>query len=112
MEKTMLKKIFAVALLSLSLAACEPANDNSNSNSGKVNTNTGSSTPAPVAPSPEASAPVKPQLKAGDKVKVTINGTATDATVVSLDEKSGKVTVRIEGQKDEKTVAISDVVKQ
>jgi protein involved in polysaccharide export with SLBB domain len=105
-----MKKLFAIALLSLMAAACEPATDNnSNSNNGKPNTAT--STPAPLAPSPEASAPAKPQLKAGDKVKVTINGIATDATVVTLDEKAGKVTVKVEGQKEEKTVALSDIVK-
>jgi DNA-binding protein YbaB len=45
-------------------------------------------------------------------VKVTVNGAATDATVVRVDEKSGKVTVKLQGQKEEKTVAIADVVKE
>jgi DNA-binding protein YbaB len=45
-------------------------------------------------------------------VKVTINGVATDATVVRVDEKSGKVTVKLQGQQEEKTVAIADVVKE
>jgi hypothetical protein len=45
-------------------------------------------------------------------VKVTINGTATDATVVSVDEKAGKVTVKVQGQKEEKTVALADVTKE
>jgi sRNA-binding protein len=108
----MTKKLFAVVLLSLTLAACEPAStdNNANANNAKPNTNTPAATPAPVAPSPEPSAPVK--LKAGDKVKATIDGSATDATVVSVDEKSGKVTLKIQGQKDEKTIAIADVVKQ
>jgi sRNA-binding protein len=110
----MTKKLFAVVLLSLTLAACEPASNdnNSNANNAKPNTNTAASTPVPVAPSPEPSSPVKPQVKAGDKVKVTINGAATDATVVSVDEKSGKVTVKLQGQKEEKTIAIADVVKE
>ncbi len=110
----MTKKLFAVVLLSLTLAACEPSNtdNNSNANNAKPNTNTAASTPAPVSPSPEPSASVKPQVKAGDKVKVTINGAATDATVVSVDEKSGKVTVKLQGQKEEKIVAIADVVKE
>jgi hypothetical protein len=55
---------------------------------------------------------VKPQVKAGDKVKVTINGTASEATVVSVDEKAGKVTVKVAGQKVDKTVAIADVTKE
>ena len=110
----MTKKLFAVVLLSLTLAACEPSSTdtNSNANNAKPNTNTAASTPAPVAPSPEPSASVKPPVKAGDKVKVTINGTATDATVVSVDEKSGKMTVKLQGQKEEKTVAIADIVKE
>jgi hypothetical protein len=32
-------------------------------------------------------------------VKITINGSATDATVISVDEKSGKMTVKVEGQR-------------
>ncbi len=105
----MTKKLFALVLLSLTIAACEPAGTENNSN---ANTNARpASTAAPVSPSPEPTASVKPQVKAGDKVKITINGSATDATVVSVDEKSGKVTVKVEGQKEEKTVAIADVIK-
>jgi DNA-binding protein YbaB len=52
------------------------------------------------------------QLKAGQKVKVNLNGSSTEATVVSVDEKAGKVTVKIAGQKEDKTVPLSDVVKQ
>jgi len=33
------------------------------------------------------------QFKAGDKVKVTTNGSSTEATVVSVDEKAGKVRI-------------------
>ena len=106
----MTKKLFAVMLLSLTIAACEPAGTENNSNANS-NARPAASPPAPVSASPEASASVKPQVKAGDRVKVTINGSATDATVVSVDEKSGKVTVKVEGQKEEKTVAIADVVK-
>jgi glucose/arabinose dehydrogenase len=103
-----MKKLFALGLLSLTLAACEPAStDNTNSN-----TRPATSTPAPVTPSPEPIASVKPPVKAGDKVKVTINGTASEATVVSVDEKAGKVTVKIAGQKEDKTVAIADVTKE
>lgn len=107
-----MKKIFALALLSLSLAACEPSSTD-NSNANKPNSSTPvAATPAPVSPTPEPVASVKPQVKAGDKVKVTINGSVADATVVSVDEKAGKVTVKISGQKKEKTVAIGDIVKE
>ena len=110
----MTKKLFAVVLLSLALAACEPgsSDNNSNANSNATPNTPAASTPAPVSPSPEPNASVKPQLKAGDKVKVTINGSATSATVISVDEKGGKATVKIQGQKEEKTVAIADVTKE
>jgi len=111
MEDNM-KKLFALVLLSLTIAACEPGTNENNSNA-KPST-PAASTPVPAVP-PAATDPsptVKPQLKAGDKVKVTINGSATDATVVSVDEKAGKVTVKVQGQKEDKTVAITDAVKQ
>src|SRR6267143_3588674 len=110
----MTKKLFAIVLLSLTLAACEPASteNNSNANSNATPNTPASSTPAPVSPSPEPSAALKPQVKAGDKVKVTINGSAKDATVISVDEKAGKVTVKLQGQKEERTVAIADVIKE
>ena len=105
-----MKKILAIALLSFGLSACEssPA-DNSNSNT-PANTRA-AATPAPVTATPEASPAAKVEIKAGDKVKITINGAATEATVVSVDEKAGKATVKIQGQKEDKIVALSDVVK-
>src|SRR5206468_8983471 len=104
----MMKKIFAIALLSMGLAACEPSTtDNSNANSNARTTNS----PVAIAPGPASPTP-EPALKAGDKVKITIGGTATEATVVSVDEKAGKATVKIQGQKEEKTVAIADIVKE
>lgn len=107
-----MKKIFALALLSLSLAACEPSSTD-NSNANKANNSTPvAATPVPASPTPEAVASVKPQLKAGDKVKVTISGSVADATVVSVDEKAGRVTVKIQGQKEERTVAIGDLVRE
>ena len=105
-----MKKILAIALLSFAFSACEssPA-DNSNSNTPA---NTPAATPAPVTTIPETSPAAKVEIKAGDKVKVTINGAATEATVVSVDEKAGKATVRIQGQKEDKIVALSEIVKQ
>ena len=106
-----MKKILAIALLSFALSACEssPA-DNSNSNT-PANT-PAAATPAPVTTTPQASPAAKVEIKAGDKVKVTVNGAATEATVVSVDEKAGKATVRIQGQKEDKIVALSEIVKQ
>jgi sRNA-binding protein len=109
----MTTKLFAVVLLALALAACDSSSTpesttNANRSAGtSVSPNPGANeqaTPAPVTPS-------TPQLKAGDKVKVKSNGSSSDATVVSVDEKAGKVTVKLAGG-EEKTVALSDVVKQ
>ena len=109
----MMMKIFAIALLALALTACESSTENANSsNENKPS----AATPAPATPAATAAPATSPaastQIKAGDKVKVTINGSSTEATVVSVDEKAGKVTVKIQGQKEDKTVAISAVVKQ
>ena len=105
-------KLFAVVLLALTIAACEPSSTENNANNPKPAASPQVAvTPAPIS-SPEASPAAAPQLKAGDKVKVTSNGSATEATVVSVDEKAGKVTVKIQGQKVDKTVAIADVTRQ
>ena len=108
----MMMKIFAIALLALALTACESSTENANSsNENKPS----AATPAAATPAATA-APASPvasmQIKAGDKVKVTTNGASTEATVVSVDEKAGKVTVKMQGQKEEKTVPISAVTKQ
>jgi hypothetical protein len=60
---------------------------------------------------PEPIASARPQVKAGDKVKVSNNGTTSEATVVSVDEKLGQVTVKIQGETKEKTVAIGDIIR-
>lgn len=109
----MTRTIFAVLLLSLSIAACEPAATETNSNANSPAIANGQASPAPVqSPSPAASSSATPQLKAGDKVKVTTNGVISDATVVSVDEKTGQVTVKLLGETKEKTVAIRDIVRQ
>ena len=108
-------KILAVAFLALALTACESENSN-NSNENKPAASTpAQSTPAQASPaaSPAGQAPAtSTQLKAGDKVKVNVNGSTSDGTVVSVDEKAAKVTVKIPGQKEDKTVALSAVTKQ
>ena len=106
-----MKKILAIALLSLAISACEssPADD---TNSNKPANTPAAATPAPTMTTPEASPAAKVEIKAGDKVKVTINGAATEATVVSVDEKAGKATVKVQGQKEDKVVALSEIVKQ
>jgi hypothetical protein len=107
-------KILAVAVLALALTACESENAN-NSNENKPATTPAAASPAATAApatSPAVTTPAAAQFKAGDKVKVTINGASSDATVVSVDEKAGKATVKIQGQKEDKTVALSAVSKQ
>ena len=109
----MTRTIFAVLLLSLSIAACEPGPTETNSNANSPANANNQASPAPVqSPSPVASPSATPQLKAGDKVKVTANGGISEATVVIVDEKTGQVTVKLQGETKEKTVAIRDIVKQ
>jgi transcription antitermination factor NusG len=107
-------KIFAVMLLSLALTACESATTDNNANAtGPAKANTNSQAPTPAAsPTPQPSPPVKAELKAGDKVKVAGNGSLVDATVVAVDEKAGKVTVRIQGDRKDTTVSLDNVTKQ
>ena len=108
----MTKKILAVTLLSLFLTACEssgPENSNANSNTKPINQAV--STPAPASPTTEPSPSAAAQLKAGEAVKVSINGSLAEATVVSVDEKAGKAMVKLKSDGKEKSVAIGDVKK-
>ena len=105
----MMMRIFAITLLALALTACESSTENANSSNENKPT---AATPAPATPAATTAPAASTQIKAGDKVRVTINGSSTEATVVSVDEKAGKVTVKMPGQKEDKTVAISAVVKQ
>ena len=107
----MTTKLFAVVILALALSAC----DSSTTPEGATNANrTSSPSTAPIdqaTPAPPSTTSSAAQFKAGDKVKVTIAGKASDATVVSVDEKQGKVIVKTSGG-EEKTVALGDVTKQ
>jgi hypothetical protein len=111
-DRIMTKTVFALLLLCLGIAACDPpaTETNTNANTAARSSSTAPASPAPASsPVTEATPAAKPPLKAGDKVKVTINGSAVEATVVSVDEKLGKVTVKVQGESKEKTVAIADV---
>jgi sRNA-binding protein len=103
----MTTKLIAVMALCVLIAACEPATEVTKPAASPT---TQSTTPAP-SPSPEATAPTA-AWKAGDKVKVTINGKAVEATVVSIDEKALKATVKVQGETKERTVNLADIVKQ
>lgn len=54
--------------------------------------------------------PVRPQVKAGDKVKAMAFGSFDDFTVVSVDEKLGKVVVKQEGKTEQKSIKFGDVM--
>jgi hypothetical protein len=41
-----------------------------------------------------------------------MNGAAVEATLVSIDEKAAKATVKVQGETKERTVNLSDIVKQ
>jgi sRNA-binding protein len=110
----MTKTVFALLLLCLGIAACDPpaTETNTNANTAAKSSSTTQASPAPASsPVTEATTAAKPPLKAGDKVKVTTNGSAVEATVVSVDEKLGKVTVKVQGESKEKTVAIADIIQ-
>lgn len=114
----MTTKLFAVLLLTFALAGCDPssttensspANRNANANPSASANTTEQTTPAPA--SNTSGMPSSLQLKAGDKVKVKLDGSSSDATVVSVDEKLGKVVVKLTSG-EEKTVTLGDVTKQ
>ena len=107
----MTTKLLAVLSLCLLIAACEPATDVSKPAASPAAQST--ATPVP-SPSPEATTPASSAaaLKAGDKVKVTVNGSAVEATIVSIDEKAAKATIKVQGETKERTVTLSDIVKQ
>lgn len=105
----MTTKLLAVLSLCVLMAACEPATDVTKPAASPATQST--STPVP-SPSPEATAPATAAaLKAGDKVKVTINGAAVAATIVTIDEKTAKATIKVPGETKERTVNLSDIVK-
>ena len=110
----MTKKILAALFLSLAVSACEsnPAETNSNANKANANANPQASPSTAPSPAAEPAASVPAPLKTGDKVKVMVKGAATEATVVSIDEKLGRATVKVQGESKERTVAIADIVKQ
>ena len=104
----MINKVFAVLLLALLATACEP--------SPAENTNATPSPAAQISPTPAPSPSIESgpaaQWKAGDKVKVTVDGSAVAATIVSVDEKAGTATVKVQGETKERTVKFADIAKQ
>jgi sRNA-binding protein len=106
----MTMKILAVLALALFISACEP-----NSNESTPSPSPTAQPAATQAPTPSAEVdhPVANiALKAGDKVKVTIDKSVMDATIVSIDEKSARAVVKVTGETKERTVNLSEIVKQ
>ncbi len=111
----MTTKLIAVVLLALALSACDssttPESTTNANRSSNPSTAASPNTTAAEQVTPATTTPSAAQFKAGDKVKVTIAGKASEATIVSVDEKLGKVVVKMSGG-EEKTVALGDVNKQ
>jgi hypothetical protein len=106
----MTTKIFAVLALALFISACEPTSTETNPSPSP--TAQPAATPASTT-SAEADHPApNVAFKAGDKVKVTINGSAIEATIVSVDDKAGKAVIKVAGETKERTVNLSEIVKQ
>ena len=105
-------KILALLVVTLALSACESSPTETDSNNSQKPSPTVQASPTPATvPSPAVSPSPTATIKPGVKVKA-VNGSFNDATVVSVDEKSGRVTIKIQGQTGEKVVAASEVVKQ
>ena len=107
----MTTKLLAVLALCVLIAACEPATDETKPTASPATPS--SSSPA-SSPSPEPTVPASTVAawKAGDRVKVTLNGSAVEATVVSIAEKAGKATIKVQGETKERTVNLAEIVKQ
>ena len=103
--------LFAVLALAVLVSACESSSLETKPSPGPSPTAEATATPA-VSPSPAATLAAPTAFKPGDKVKVTINAAAVEATIVSVDDKAGKATVKVQGETKERTVNLSDIVKQ
>lgn len=105
----MATKLISILALALLFGACESTPPDAKP--GATPNAQATATPAPIA-SPEATATAPVAWKAGDKVKVTINGAAVDAMIVSIDEKAAKATVKVQGETKERTLNLSELAKQ
>jgi len=105
----MTTKILAVLALALFISACEP---NSNEPNPAASPTVQPAATPTATHSAEATPAANIAFKTGDKVKVTINGSAVEATIVSFDDKAGKAVVKVAGETKERTVNLSEIVKQ
>ena len=105
----MATKLISILALGLLLGACESTPPDTKPEATPAAQAT--ATPAPVA-SPEATVAAPVAWKTGDKVKLTVNGAAVDAIIVSIDEKAAKATVKVLGETKDRTVNLSELAKQ
>lgn len=105
----MTTKLLAVIMLALLAGACESNLPETNPAPSPATSPAATQVPSPAA---EAAATAPAALKAGDKVKVTVSGSAVEATVVSIDDKAGKATVKVQGETKERTVNLVEIIRQ
>jgi hypothetical protein len=106
----MTTKILVVLALALFISACESTSPDAQPSPSPAaqSATTPSSTASAETDHPAPSV----AFKAGDKVKATINGSTVDATIVSFDDKAGKAVIKVAGETKERTVNLSEIVKQ
>lgn len=56
--------------------------------------------------------PIRPNVKAGDKVSAESNGRFRDGTVSKVDENIGRVWIKFDGATDDQVIAFGDVIKK
>jgi sRNA-binding protein len=105
----MTTKILAVLALALFISACEPTSTETNPAPSPTAQPAATQASTPAA---DVDHPAPNSFKVGDKVKVTINGSAVEATIVSVDDKLAKAVVKVAGETKERTVNLSEIVKQ
>jgi sRNA-binding protein len=105
----MTTKILGVLALALLISACEPNSNETTPSPSPTAQPTATQAPSPL---PESTSAAPIAFKAGDKVKVMIDKSTMDATIVSIDEKTAKATVKVQGETKERTVNLSEIVKQ
>ena len=91
----MTTKILAVLALALFISACESTQPEAQPTPSPAVQS--AATPAST-PATETTPTAKIALKAGDKVKVTVNGSTVEATIVSIDDKASKAVVKVVGE--------------
>jgi hypothetical protein len=106
----MTTKILVILTLALFISACESTSPDAQPTPSPAAQS--AATPASTASTETDHPAPSVAFKAGDKVKATINGSTVDATIVSFDDKAGKAVIKVAGETKERTVSLSEIVKQ